>query len=370
MPLSENTAFPFIVLGEIYNHVIAGLIGPKKSPWPRYSFKRLLKEKIMKLVPRSFLRLAATTVALAGVFQFAGAQTYPLRPVRIVVGFAAGATPDITARLMAQWLSERLGQQFIVDNRPGASTNLATEAVVRAPPDGYTLLWVTAPNAINVTLYGKLSFDFIRDIAPVAPVVRFPNVILLHPSVPARTVPEFIAYAKANPDKLNMASSGTTDHLSGELFKAMTGIKMVHVPYRGGGAAIFTDLLSGHVQVYFPALAAAIGYIRADKLRALAVTTTKRSEAMPDVPTVNEFLPTYEASSWHGVGLPKATPAAIVEKLNSGVNAALADPVMKARFAELGGMMFGGAPADFEKFIGEETEKWGKVIRSANIKAD
>src|SRR5262245_41043939 len=300
-------------------------------------------EKSMKLARRSFLHLAATAAALPAVSRFASAQTYPSRPVRIVVGSAAGPAPGIHAPFKAQSLSNRFGQQFIIDNRPGAGTNIATEAVVRAPPDGYTLLWVTAPNAINATLYDKLNFNFIHDIAPVAPIVRLPNVIVVNPSVPAKTVPEFIAYAKANPGKINMACStiGGTDHVSGELFKMMAGIDLVLVPYRGGGAALFSDLFSGQVQVNFPALASAIGYIRADKLRALAVTTTTRADAMPDVPTVSEFLPGYEASSWHGIGLPKAAPAEIIDKLNNQINAALADPVMKTRLAELGGTALG-----------------------------
>jgi tripartite-type tricarboxylate transporter receptor subunit TctC len=318
------------------------------------------------------LHLAATAAALPAVSRFASAQTYPSRPVRIVVGFAAGSTPDITARLMGQSLSNRFGQQFFIDNRPGGGTNIATEVVVRAPPDGYTLLWVTAPNAINATLYDKLNFNFIRDIAPVAPVVRLPNVIAVNPSVPAKTVPEFIAYAKANPGKINMACStiGGTDHVSGELFKMMAGVDLVLVPYRGGGAALFSDLFSGQVQVNFSGLAAAIGYIRAGKLRALAVTTTTRSDAMPDIPTVNEFLPGYEASSWHGIGLPKAAPAAITGELNNQINAALADPVMKARLAELGGRALGGSPAEFGKLIADETEKWGKVVKFAGLKAE
>jgi tripartite-type tricarboxylate transporter receptor subunit TctC len=326
----------------------------------------------MKLARRSFLHLAATAAALPAVSRFAAAQTYPSRPVRIVVGFAAGATPDITARLIAQSLSNRFGQQFIIDNRPGAGTNIATEAVVRAPPDGYTLLWVTAPNAINATLYDKLNFNFIRDIAPVAPIVRLPNVLVVNPSVPVKTVPEFIAYAKANPGKINMACStiGGTDHVSGELFKMMAGIDLVLVPYRGGGAGLFSDLFSGQVQVNFSALASAIAYIRADKLRALAVTTTTRSNAISDIPTVSEFLPGYEASSWHGIGLPKAAPAEIIDKLNNQINAALADPVMKARLAELGGTALGGSPADFERFIADETEKWGKVVKLAGLRAE
>jgi len=326
----------------------------------------------MKLQRRRFLHLAAGVAGAAALPRIARAQAYPTRPVRIIVGFAPGSAPDIIARLMGQSLSNRFGQQFIIDNKPGAGTNIATEVVVRAPPDGYTLLWVTAPNAINATLYDKLNFNFIRDIAPVAPSVRLPNVIVLNPSVPAKTVPEFIAYAKANPGKINMASStiGGTDYLSGELFKVMAGIDVANVPYRGGGAALFTDLLSGQVQVVFPALPAAIGYIRANRLRALAVTTTTRSDAMPDIPTVSDFLPGYEASSWNGVGAPKKTPAEIVDKLNKEINAALADPNMKARLAELGGMALAGSPADFGKLVADETEKWAKVIRAANIKAD
>jgi tripartite-type tricarboxylate transporter receptor subunit TctC len=332
----------------------------------------LAQGEIDGLARRKFLHLAGTAAWLPAVSRFAWAQTYPSRPVRIIVGFAAGGAPDITARLIGQSLSNRFGQQFIIDNRPGAGTNIATEMVVRAPPDGYTLLWVTAPNAINATLYDKLNFNFIRDITPVAPILRIPNVIAVNPSVPAKTVPEFIAYAKANPGKINMASStiGGSDHLSGELFKVMAGVDMVNVPYRGGGAALFTDLISGQMQVNFPALVAAIGYLRADKLRALAVTTTTRSEAMPDIPTVSDFLPGYEASSWHGVGLPQGTPAEIIEKLNNQINATLADPVVKARLAELGAMTLGGSPADFGKLIADETEKWGKVIRAANIKTE
>jgi tripartite-type tricarboxylate transporter receptor subunit TctC len=326
----------------------------------------------MKLQRRRFLHLVAGVAGAAALPRIARAQAYPTRPVRIIVGFAAGSAPDIIARLMGQSLSNRFGQQFIIDNKPGAGTNIATEVVVRAPPDGYTLLWVTAPNAINATLYDKLNFNFIRDIAPVASTVRLPNVIVVNPSVPAKTVPEFIAYAKANPGKINMASStiGGTDYLSGELFKVMAGIDVANVPYRGGGAALFTDLLSGQVQVVFPALPAAIGYIRAERLRALAVTTTTRSDAMPDIPTVSDFLPGYEASSWNGVGAPKNTAAEIVDKLNKEINAALADPNMKARLAELGGMALAGSPADFGKLVADETEKWAKVIRAANIKAD
>jgi tripartite-type tricarboxylate transporter receptor subunit TctC len=325
----------------------------------------------MKLPRRKFLRLAAGAAALPAASSVAWAQSYPSRPVRLIVGFAAGGTGDITARLIGQWLAERLGQQFVIENRPGAGTNIATEAVVRATPDGYTLLMAGPSGAINATLYDKLNFNFIRDIAPVAGVVRQPSVIVVTPSVPATTVPEFIAYAKANPGKLSMASGGigSPGHVSGELFKMMTGVNMAHVPYRGGAPAL-TDLLAGQVQVYFSPTPAAIEYIRAGKLRALAVTTAARSEALPEIPTVGEFVPGYEASSWQGIGAPKNTSAEIVEKLNKEVNAGLTDPKMKARFAELGNAVLPGSPADFGKLIAEETEKWGKVIRAANIKPE
>jgi tripartite-type tricarboxylate transporter receptor subunit TctC len=325
----------------------------------------------MKLPRRNFLHLAAGATALPAVSRFAWAQTYPTRPVRLVVGFAAGSATDILARLMGQWLSERLGQQFIIENRPGAASNIATEAVVRAPPDGYTLLVVSSASAINATLYDKLSFNFIRDIAPVASVIRGPTVMVVNPSVPAKSVPEFIAYAKANPGKLTMASGGigSGTHLTGELFKMMAGVNMVHVPYRGGGPAL-TDLLGGQVQVMFPSTVSSIEYIRAGRLRALAVTTATRSDALPDVPTVDEFVPGYEASAWFGVGAPKATPAEIVEKLNKEINAGLADPKMKARLADVGGTALSGSPADFGKLIADETEKWAKVIKSAGIKPE
>jgi tripartite-type tricarboxylate transporter receptor subunit TctC len=320
---------------------------------------------------RQFLHLAAGAAALPAVARLAWAQTYPTRPVRIIVGFAAGGTGDIIARLMGQWLSERLGQPFIIENRPGGGTNIATEAVVRAPADGYTLLSVGSTQAINATLYNKLNFNFIRDITPVAGIVVGPNIMVVNPSVPATTVPEFIAYAKANAGKLNMASGGigSLGHVSGELFKMMAGINVGHVPYRGGGPAL-TDLLAGQVQVYFSPLPAAIEYIRAGKLRALAVTTATRSEALPDIATVAEFVPDYEASVWAGIGAPKATPAEIVNKLNKEVNAALDNPKMKARLADLGGTVLPGSPADFGKHIAEETEKWGKVIRAGNIKPE
>jgi tripartite-type tricarboxylate transporter receptor subunit TctC len=325
----------------------------------------------MKLPRRQFLHLAAGAAALPAVSRIAWAQDYPSRPVRIVVGLTAGSASDIVARLMGQWLSERLGQQFIVENRPGAGTNIAAEAVVRSAPDGYTLLLAASPNAINASLYEKLSFNFIRDIAPVAAISREPNVVLVNPSVPTRTVPEFIAYAKANPGRINMASAGngTTSHLAGEMFKMMAGIDLVHVPYRGGGPAL-TDLLAGQVQVFFPPMVVPIGQVRAGKLRALAVTTATRSEALPEIPTVGEFVPGYEASVWFGLGAPKGTPAEIIDKLNRETNAALADPKIKARIAESGGNALAGSPADFGKLIADETEKWGKLIRAANIKAD
>jgi len=326
---------------------------------------------MMKLPRRNFLHLAAGAATLPSMSRFAWAQGYPTRPVRIVVGYAAGGPADIVARLIAQWLSERLGQPFLVENRTGAATNIATEAVVRAPADGYTLLFVHAANAFNTTLYDKLNFNFIRDIVPVASLIRSPSVLEVNPSVPAKTVPEFIAYAKANPGKLTMASSGigTPSHVFGELFKFMTGVNLVHVPYRGAAPAV-TDLLAGQVQVFFDPMPNSMGYIRAGKLRPLAITTATRSEALPDVPTVSEFVPGYEASFWFGVGAPTATPADIVDKLNKEVNAALDDPKMKARLADLGGTVLLGSPADFGKHIAEETEKWAKVIRASNIKAE
>ena len=325
----------------------------------------------MKLPRRKFLRLAAVAAALPAVSRIARAQAYPTRPVRLIAPFAPGGGSDMTARLIGQWLSERLGQQFVIDNRPGAASNIATEAVVRASADGYTLLIVGSWNTINATLYDKLSFNFIRDIAPVASVIRDPYVMVVNPSVPAKSVPEFIAYAKDNPRKLNMASpgTGTGPHIGGELFKMMAGVDMVHVPYRGGGPVV-TDLLGGQVQVSFASMPSSIQYIRAGKLRALAVTTATRSEALPDVPTVGEFVPGYEASTWYGVGAPKATPAEIIDKLNKEINAGLADPNIKARIADVGGTVLALSPADFGKFIAEETEKWGKVIRALNIKAD
>ena len=301
----------------------------------------------------------------------ATAQSYPTRPVRFIIGYPPGGSADLTARLLGQWLSERLGQPFVIESRPGASTNIATEAVVRAPPDGYTLLLVAPANAINATLYEKLNFNFIRDIAPVAGIIRFPNVIVVNPSVPAKTVPEFIAYAKANPGRLNMASSGngSTIHVSGELFKMMTGVNMIHVPYRGGAPAL-TDMISGQVQVMFDNVPTSIEFIRAGKLRALAVTTATRSEVLPDLPTVADFVPGYEASAWYGVGVPKGTPDDIIDKLNKEINAILAEPKAKARLADLGASLLAGSPADFRKLVADETEKWGKVVKFSGAKPD
>jgi tripartite-type tricarboxylate transporter receptor subunit TctC len=325
----------------------------------------------MELPRRQFLQLVTGAVVLPAVSHIARAQTYPSRPVRIITGFAAGAGTDLVARLIGQWLSERLGQPFVIESRPGAGGNLATEAVVRAAPDGYTLLLAFSSNAINATLYERLNFNFIRDIAPVAGLIRVPNVMLVHPSVPAATVPEFIAHAKANPGRISMASGGTgsANHIAGELFKTMTGINMIHVPYRGAAPAL-TDLLAGQVQISFVGMTASIEYIRAGKLRGLAVTTATRSEALPDLPTVAEFVPGYEASQWYGVGAPKNTPAEIVHRLNKEINASLADPKIKDRLTDLGGVILGGSPTDFGNLIAEETEKWGKVIRAANIKAE
>jgi tripartite-type tricarboxylate transporter receptor subunit TctC len=302
---------------------------------------------------------------------FARAQTYPTRPVRLIIGYPPGGSADMTARLMGQWLSERLGQTFVIESRPGAATNIATEAVVHAPPDGYTLLLVAPANAINATLYEKLNYNFVHDIAPVAGLIRFPNVMEVNPSVPAKTVPEFIAYAKANPGKLNMASSGngSTIHVSGELFKMMTGISMIHVPYRGGAPAL-TDMISGQVQVMFDNVPTSIEFIRAGKLRPLAVTTAQRSEVLPDLPTVADFVRGYEASAWYGVGAPKGTPVEIIDKLNSEINAILANPKTKSRFAELGASLIGGSPADFGRLVVEETDKWGKVVRFSGAKPD
>jgi len=318
---------------------------------------------------REFLHLAAGAAALPVASRFAFAQSYPTRPVHVIVGFTPGGVPDILARLMGQWLPERLGQQFVVENRPGAGGNIGTEVVVRAPADGYTLLLAGSPNAINATLYDKLSFNFIRDVAPVAGIIRTPLVMVVHQSFPANTVPEFIAYAKANPRKVNMASpgSGTMPHVSGELFKMMAGVDMVHVPYRGGSQLI-TDLIAAQVQVTFIGLVVAIEHIRSGKLRALAVTTATRSDVLPDIPTVGDFVPGYEASAWFGVGAQKDTPAEIVDKLNGEINAGLADPKINARLADLGGTPLVVSPADFGSLIADETEKWGKVVKFAGIK--
>jgi tripartite-type tricarboxylate transporter receptor subunit TctC len=320
---------------------------------------------------RQFLHLAAGAAALPALSRLARAQAYPTRPVHIIVGFAPGGVVDIVGRLIGQSLSERLNQPFIIENRPGASSNIATEAVVRAPPDGYSLLLIGPQNAINTTLYDKLSFNFIRDIAPIAGLVRTPLVMVVHPTFPANTIADFIAYARANPGKINTASggSGTPNHMSGELFKMMTGLDMTHVPYRGAAPAL-TDLLSGQVQVMFDAMPSSIGHIRAGRLRALAVTTAMRSEALPDVPTIGDFVPGYESSGWVGIGARKDTPADIIETLNKAIGAALDDPKGKARFVDLGSTILAGSPAEFGKLITDETEKWAKVIKFAGVKAD
>jgi tripartite-type tricarboxylate transporter receptor subunit TctC len=325
----------------------------------------------MKLSRRQFLPLAAAATGMPAALGTARAQSYPSHPVRVIVPFAPAGDTDLVARLIGHWLSERLGQPFIIENRPGAGTNIGTEAVVRAPADGYTLLLASPPAAINATLYDKLSFVFLRDMMPVAAVIRAPFVMEVNPSVPAKTVPEFIAYAKANLGKISMASAGigSGPHLAGELFKMMAGVNIIHVPYRGQGPAL-TDLLTGHVQLYFAGIPSSIQYLRAGKLRALAVTTATRSEVLPDIPTLSEFLPGYEASFWGGFCAPKGTPAEIVDKLDKEVNAALADPMIKARIADLGATALPGSPADFGKLIAEETEKWSKVIGTAHIKPD
>jgi tripartite-type tricarboxylate transporter receptor subunit TctC len=322
----------------------------------------------MKTIVQTLL-LAATLIGIGVVS--ASPQSYPSRPVRIIVGFAAGGGTDIAARLVGQWLSERLGQQFIVENRPGAGSNIATEAVVNARPDGYTLLLVSSAHAINATLYDNLSFNFIRDIAPVASLTRQPEVMLANPSLPAKTVPEFIAYAKANPGKINMASggNGTASQVSGELFKMMAGVSLTHIPYRGAAPAI-TDLIGGQVEIMFENMPSSIEYIRSGKLRALAVTTASRSEALPDIPTVGDFVPGYEASTWFGIGVPKNTPPEIIDRLNKEINAGLVDPKLRARFSDLGYTPFASTPTDFGKLIAAETEKWGKVIKFVGIKAE
>jgi tripartite-type tricarboxylate transporter receptor subunit TctC len=320
---------------------------------------------------RHFLHLAAGASAFPVVSRIANAQAYPTRPVHCFVGFPPGGPNDIAARLIGQWLSERLGQQFVIENRPGPGGIIAAEAVANATPDGYTLLIVGAPQAIGTTLYDNLNFNLVRDVTPVAGIIRVPLVMEVNPAVPAKTVPELIAYAKANPGKLNMASggNGTSDHVAGELFKMMAGVNMVLVRYHGGAPALI-DLLGGQVQVLFDPIPASIEYIRTGKLRALAVTTATRSEALPDIPTVGEFVPGYEASSWYGVCAPKNTPAEIIDRLNKEINAGLADPKLKARFADLGGTVLAGPPADFGKLIADETDKWGKVIKAVGIKPD
>jgi len=330
----------------------------------------IFEKNTMKLPHRrQILHLAAGAAALPAVSRLARAQAYPSRPVRIVVGFPPGGGTDIAARLIGQWLSERLGQQFVIENRPGAGSNIATEAVVRASADGYTLLLVSAAHAINATLYDKLNYNFLRDFAPVAGIIRVPNVMEVNPSLPPKSVSEFIAYAKANPGKVNYASggNGTAQHLSGELFKMMTGVVMVHVPYRGDAPAL-TDLIGGQVQVMFGSIPPSVEHVRAGKLRALAVTTATRSEALPDIPTVSDFVPGYEASAWYGIGAPRNAPGEVVDKLNKEINAALADTKMNARLADLGGKVLPGSPAEFGKLIADETEKWAKVVKFAGIK--
>lgn len=325
----------------------------------------------MKLPRRQFLRFMATAAAFQAVPRSADAQSYPARPVRIVVGFSPGGPQDILARLIGQWLSDRTGQSFFVENRPGAGGNIAAELVVRSPPDGYTLLMVGPPNAINASFYEKLSFNFIRDIAPVAALVRVPNVLEIYPGLPVRTVPELIAYAKANPGKLNMASagSGTSQHVSGELFKMMTGVSMQHVPYRGAAPAL-ADLIAGQVQVMIDNTTSSIGHIRAGKLRPLAVTTATRWQGLPDIPTVDEFIPGYETSTVNGIGAPAGTPPEIVGQLNREINAALADQPLRTKLADLGGTILAGSPSEYARLIVEETEKWAKVVKFAGLKAE
>jgi tripartite-type tricarboxylate transporter receptor subunit TctC len=325
----------------------------------------------MKFPRRQFLQLAAGAAVLPAVSTIARAQAYPSRPIRVIIGYTPGGSADLTARLMGQWLSERLGQPFVIENRPGGGTNIATEAVVRAPPDGYTLLLAAPANAINATLYDKLNFNFLRDVEPVAGIIRFPNVVVVNPQVPVNSIPELIAYAKANPGKLNMASSGngSTIHMSGELFKMLTGINMVHVPYRGGAPAL-TDMLSGQVQVMFDNIPTCAEHVKSGKLRGLAVTSTTRSEVLPDLPTVADFLPGYEASAWYGIVAPKNTPTDVIVTLNKAANAVLADPAAKTRFAELGAILLPGSAADFGKLLADETEKWGKVVKFSGARVD
>ena len=323
----------------------------------------------MKISRRKFLHLAAGSGALPVLSHTAQAQVYPSRPVHIIVPFAAAGPNDIVARVVCQWMSEHLGQPFVIENRPGAGTNVGTELVVHAPPDGYTVLVVSSSHAINATLYDKLNFSFVRDIAPVASIMRVPNVMLVNPAFPARSVREFIDYGRANPGKLNFASSGigASNHMSGELFKVMTGLDMTHVPYRSSGPAL-TDLISGQVQVMFDAMSSSVEHIRAGRLRPLGVTTATKADALPEVPVIADVVPGYEVSNWFGFGMPRSTPSDVIMTFNKAVDEALADPKLKARLAELGGILMPGSPADFGKLIAEETEKWGKVIRSANIK--
>jgi tripartite-type tricarboxylate transporter receptor subunit TctC len=320
---------------------------------------------------RKFLQLAAGAAVPPAVSTIAKAQAYPSRPIRLIIGYTPGGSADLTARLMGQWLSERLGQPFVIENRPGGGTNIATEAVVRAPPDGYTFLLAAPANAVNATLYDKLNFNFLRDVEPVAGIIRFPNVVVVNPLVPVKSIPELIAYAKANPGKLNMASSGngSTIHMSGELFKMLTGINMVHVPYRGGAPAL-TDMISGQVQVMFDNIPTCAEHVKSGKLRGLAVTSTTRSEVLPDLPTVADFLPGYEASAWYGIVAPKNTPIEVIDTLNKATNAVLADPAAKTRFAELGAILLPGSAADFGKLLTDETEKWGKVVRFSGARVD
>jgi tripartite-type tricarboxylate transporter receptor subunit TctC len=324
----------------------------------------------MKIQRRRFLQLAAGAAALPAVSRIAQAQTYPTRPVRVIVGFAPGGAPDIVARLLGPTLSERLGQSVYVENRTGAGSNIATEAVVNAEPDGYTLLLVSPPNFVNAALYDKLNYNFIRDIAPVAALIRVPNVMEVNPAVPAKTVPEFVAYAKANPDKLNMASGGigTSVHMAGELFKMMTGVRMPHVPYRGVGAA-YPDLLAGQVQVMFDSTPGSIEFIRSRRLRALGLAALTRSPVLPDLPAIAEFVPGYESSALHGVGAPRNTPPEIIERLNKEFNAALSEPAIRARLIDMGATLLGGTPAEFGKLVVDETEKWAKVVKFAGLKA-
>jgi tripartite-type tricarboxylate transporter receptor subunit TctC len=325
----------------------------------------------MKFPRRQFLHLAVGAAALPAVSRFAWAQAYPTRPVRLVVGFPPGGPTDIVARLMGQWLLERLGQPLVIENRPGAGGNIATQAVINAPADGYTLLMASHANAINATLYSNLGFNFIRDVTPVAGLVQVPNVLEVNPAVPANTVADLIAYAKSNPGKLSYASAGngTSAHLAAELFKTMTGVELLHVPYRGSGPAL-VDMLSGQVQVMFDAIPSSIEHIKAGKLRALAVTTARRSDALPDVPVIADTVPGYDTSGWFGVGAPAGTPVEIVEKLNKEINAGLADPKMKARFAELGASTMITTPADFVTYVAAETDKWAKAVRFSGAKAD